>query len=56
LKSREGDDDHSGPDRHSSQSSGTCRSVGDHRPASTVIVAGLANPAWKIEIEGIACA
>lgn len=30
--------------------------LGDHRPASTVIVAGLANPAWKIEIEGIACA
>lgn len=30
--------------------------LGDRRPASTVIVAGLANPAWKIEIEGIACA
>lgn len=30
--------------------------LGDHRPASTVIVGGLANPAWKIEIEGIACA
>ena len=28
--------------------------LGDRRPASTVIVAGLANPAWKIEIEGIA--
>ena len=28
----------------------------DHRPASTVIVAGLANPAWKIEIEAVACA
>lgn len=30
--------------------------LGDRRPASTVIVAGLANPAWKIEIEGIAYA
>lgn len=28
--------------------------LGDRRPASTVIVAGLANPALKIEIEGIA--
>ncbi len=26
------------------------------RPASTLIVAGLANPAWRVEIEGIACA
>ena len=24
--------------------------LGDHRPASTLIVGGLANPAWKIEI------
>jgi 2-iminobutanoate/2-iminopropanoate deaminase len=30
--------------------------LGNRRPASTVIVAGLPNPAWKIEIEGIACA
>jgi len=30
--------------------------LGDRRPASTVIVGGLANPAWKIEIEGIAYA
>jgi len=30
--------------------------LGERRPASTVIVAGLANPAWKIEIEGIAYA
>jgi enamine deaminase RidA (YjgF/YER057c/UK114 family) len=30
--------------------------LGDRRPASTLIVAGLANPAWKIEIEAIACA
>ena len=28
--------------------------LGARRPASTVIVAGLADPAWKIEIEGIA--
>ena len=26
------------------------------KPASTLIVAGLANPAWKIEVEGIAIA
>jgi enamine deaminase RidA (YjgF/YER057c/UK114 family) len=26
------------------------------KPASTLIVAGLANPAWKIEVEGIAVA
>ncbi len=30
--------------------------LGDLRPASTVIVAGLADPAWKIEIEGVAYA
>ena len=30
--------------------------LGDHRPASTVIIGGLVNPAWKIEIEGIAYA
>ena len=30
--------------------------MGDRRPASTLIVGGLANPAWKIEIEIIACA
>jgi 2-iminobutanoate/2-iminopropanoate deaminase len=29
--------------------------LGDRRPASTVLVAGLAHPAWKIEIEAIAC-
>lgn len=29
---------------------------GDRRPASTLIVASLANPAWKIEIDAIACA
>ncbi len=28
--------------------------LGDRRPASTLIVARLADPAWKIEIEGIA--
>jgi enamine deaminase RidA (YjgF/YER057c/UK114 family) len=26
------------------------------KPASTLIVGGLANPAWKIEVEGIAVA
>jgi 2-iminobutanoate/2-iminopropanoate deaminase len=30
--------------------------LGDCRPASTIVVAGLADPAWKIEIEGIAYA
>ena len=30
--------------------------LGDRRPASTLIIAGLANPAFKIEIEAIACA
>lgn len=30
--------------------------LGERRPGSTLIVGGLANPAWKIEIEGIACA
>jgi 2-iminobutanoate/2-iminopropanoate deaminase len=30
--------------------------LGDRKPASTLIVADLANPAWKIEIEGIAVA
>ena len=30
--------------------------LGDRRPASTLIVGGLANPAWKIEVEGIAVA
>jgi enamine deaminase RidA (YjgF/YER057c/UK114 family) len=29
---------------------------GDRKPASTLIVGGLANPAWKIEVEGIAVA
>jgi 2-iminobutanoate/2-iminopropanoate deaminase len=30
--------------------------LGDRRPASTLIIGGLAHPAWKIEIEGIAVA
>ena len=30
--------------------------LGSRRPASTVLVAGLADPTWKIEIEAIACA
>ena len=30
--------------------------MGDRRPTSTLIVGGLANPAWKIEVEGIAVA
>jgi 2-iminobutanoate/2-iminopropanoate deaminase len=30
--------------------------LGDHRPASTLIIGGLADPKWKIEVEGIAVA
>jgi len=30
--------------------------MGDRKPASTLIIGGLASPAWKIEIEVIACA
>ena len=30
--------------------------MGDRKPASTLIVAGLASPQWKVEIEVIACA
>jgi 2-iminobutanoate/2-iminopropanoate deaminase len=30
--------------------------LGEHRPASTLIVGGLSNPAWKVEVEGIAVA
>ena len=29
--------------------------LGHRHPASTVLVAALANPAWRIEIEAIAC-
>jgi enamine deaminase RidA (YjgF/YER057c/UK114 family) len=27
-----------------------------HKPASTLIIGGLANPTWKVEVEGIAVA
>jgi 2-iminobutanoate/2-iminopropanoate deaminase len=30
--------------------------LGEHRPASTLIVGGLSNAAWKVEVEGIAVA
>ena len=30
--------------------------LGDRKPASTLIVAGLANPTWKVEIEAVAVA
>ena len=30
--------------------------LGAHRPASTLIIGGLSNPAWKVEVEGIAVA
>lgn len=29
--------------------------LGDRKPASTLIIGGLANPAYKVEIEAIAC-
>jgi hypothetical protein len=32
------------------------KALGDLKPASTLIVGGLANPAWKIEVEGVAVA
>jgi 2-iminobutanoate/2-iminopropanoate deaminase len=32
------------------------KALGDRKPASTLIVGGLANPAWKIEVEGVAVA
>jgi enamine deaminase RidA (YjgF/YER057c/UK114 family) len=32
------------------------KALGDRKPASTLIVGGLADPAWKIEIEGVAVA
>ena len=35
---------------------GRSKVLGDRKPTSTLIVGGLANPAWKIEIEGIAAA
>ena len=35
---------------------GRSKVLGDRKPASTLIIGGLANPAWKIEIEGIAVA
>ena len=30
--------------------------LGTHKPASTLIVGGLSNPAWKVEVEDIAVA
>jgi 2-iminobutanoate/2-iminopropanoate deaminase len=35
---------------------GRGKALGNRKPASTLIIGGLANPAWKIEIEGIAVA
>ncbi len=46
------------PDAASIPATRTVRAevMGSRRPASTLIVGGLANPAWKVEIEGIAVA
>jgi 2-iminobutanoate/2-iminopropanoate deaminase len=30
--------------------------LGEHKPASTLIVGGLSNPLWKVEVEGVAVA
>lgn len=35
---------------------GRSKVLGSRRPASTLIIAALANPAWKIEVEGGAVA
>ena len=35
---------------------GRAEVLGAHRPASTLIVGGLSNPAWRVEVEGIAVA
>jgi enamine deaminase RidA (YjgF/YER057c/UK114 family) len=46
------------PDHADLPASRTARAaaLGERRPASTLIIGGLANPAWKVEIEVIACA
>lgn len=46
------------PDHASLGESRKARSaaMGDRKPASTLIIGGLASPAWKIEIEVTACA
>jgi len=35
---------------------GRSKVLGDRKPASTLIVAGLADPKWKIEVEAVAVA
>jgi enamine deaminase RidA (YjgF/YER057c/UK114 family) len=35
---------------------GRQEALGDRKPASTLIIGGLANPAWKIEVEAVAVA
>ena len=46
------------PDRKDIAASreGRSKVLGNRKPASTLIVAGLADPAWKIEVEGVAVA
>ncbi len=36
--------------------SGRAAVLGTHKPANTLIVGGLSNPAWKVVVEGIAVA
>lgn len=35
---------------------GRQEALGDRKPASTLIIGGLANPTWKIEVEAVAVA
>ena len=52
---RGGVSDHKGMPNHGDLAAareGRSTVLGDRKPASTLIVGGLANPAWKIEIEG----
>jgi 2-iminobutanoate/2-iminopropanoate deaminase len=44
------------PDHIPAICSGRVAVLGTHKPASTLIVGGLSNPAWKVEVEGIAVA
>jgi len=46
------------PDRNDIAASreGRSKVLGHRKPASTLIIAGLADPAWKIEVEGVAVA
>jgi len=42
------------PDDIPAVRAGRAEILGSHRPASTLIVGGPANPAWKVKVEGVA--